>query len=219
MDKDRITIATAARISRRSLLTSRASYVLSLLALPQLLYACGSAHSEPAPPPPASSQNKQPSDKKSLAKNRRKAQSADAKINSSTPRSEHADEEDPSDITEDDHRPDLDEDVDAGEVPEVIEPGEQSQGASNLPQSTVRGATPDSGFFSASAPQLTREQILAGQQIRGRCEGGLHELIIEPEHLQALARGEAVTIKSSTHTHIGNPTVHNHSIRYTPLIG
>jgi hypothetical protein len=83
----------------------------------------------------------------------------------------------------------------------------------------LRGARPDGGFFNSGAPELTLAQIQAGQAVNGMCEGGLHTLVIEPQHLAALARGETVSVKSSTHTHFGNPTVHDHSVTYRPIIG
>lgn len=82
----------------------------------------------------------------------------------------------------------------------------------------LRGAKPEGGFFNSGAPELTLEQIQAGQPINGQCEGGLHQLVIEPEHLAALARGETVTVKSSRHTHLGNPTVHDHGVTYRPIM-
>lgn len=227
MSKDRVDKVTADLLSRRSLLSSRTAYLLSLIAIPQLLYACGSSQSDASPPPSSGSETKQPVAKKSPARNRRKQQSADAEAIDSTQNTASKDAGEDEDelnaqVNDDDVRKETADEIlvsDRGDINDSATTTNNRDQAAGVPQSMVRGATPDSGFFSASAPQLTREQILAGQQIRGRCEGGLHELIIEPEHLQALARGEAVTIRSSTHTHIGNPTVHNHSIRYTPQLG
>ena len=218
MSKDRVKKQTSDCLSRRSLMTSRAAYLLSFIAMPQLLYACGSTQSDASQPPTSGSDTKQPVAKKSQAKNRGKLQNSDADAMDSTPDAASKDE-DNAKVNHDDVRNGADDeilDTDRSGISDSATTTNTNDQADGVPQSLVRGATPDSGFFSASAPQLTREQILAGQQIRGRCEGGLHELIIEPEHLQALARGEAVTIRSSTHTHIANPTVHHHSIRYTP---
>ena len=81
----------------------------------------------------------------------------------------------------------------------------------------VRGARPNGGFFSAGAPVLTKEQIEAGKPIEGRCEGGNHKLVITPEHLAQLAQGRTVRVQSATNSHAFNPTIHNHSVTYTPF--
>jgi hypothetical protein len=83
--------------------------------------------------------------------------------------------------------------------------------------SNVRGARPNGGFFSAGAPVLTKEQIEAGKSIEGRCEGGNHKLVITPEHLAQLAQGRTVRVQSVTNSHAFNPTIHNHSVTYTPF--
>lgn len=97
--------------------------------------------------------------------------------------------------------------------------GSEAQSAAPTTVAGLRGAKPDGGFFNSGAPELTLAQIQAGQAVNGVCEGGLHTLVIEPQHLAALARGETVSVKSSTHTHFGNPTVHDHSVTYRPIIG
>lgn len=81
----------------------------------------------------------------------------------------------------------------------------------------VRGARPNGGFFSAGAPILTKEQIEAGKPIEGRCEGGNHKLVITSEHLAQLAQGKSVRVQSATNSHAFNPTIHNHSVTYTPF--
>lgn len=83
--------------------------------------------------------------------------------------------------------------------------------------SKVQGARPNGGFFSRGAPSLTKAQIESGVAIEATCEGTNHKLVITPEHLAQLAEGKSVRIQSETKTHFGNPTVHNHTITYTPV--
>lgn len=83
--------------------------------------------------------------------------------------------------------------------------------------SKVAGARPNAGFFSRGAPQISKEQIESGVAIQATCEGTNHKLLITPEHLAQLAEGKTVQIKSETKTHFGNPTVHNHTVTYTPI--
>jgi hypothetical protein len=231
MAKPRDTVAASApQLSRRSLLTSHAPALVAILAIPPLLAACGSEADQQGGGGGAAPTGQTAKSAKPRAKKR---ETADAKSGRETAdgESEAASRADDGEAALEDTTASeqaRDESVsDDGSAAEPAKPAQDSAGDDEVVEGTpqpepplqtnVMGASPNNGFFSNGAPTLTREQIMAGQQIRGKAEGGLHDLIIEPEHLQALARGETVTIKSSTHTHAGNPTVHNHSVTYTPF--
>ena len=95
--------------------------------------------------------------------------------------------------------------------------GEFKDNSSPKIVSKVQGARPNGGFFSRGAPQITKAQIESGVAIEATCEGTNHKLVITPEHLAQLAEGKTVRITSETKTHFGNPTVHNHTITYSPV--
>ncbi|MBM4251673.1 MAG: hypothetical protein FJ146_06860 [Deltaproteobacteria bacterium] len=197
------------RFSRRSLFGHKVSSLFALTLMPALLQACGTPDAEQAG-----------TNQTAPGKGARRS-SGDSKSSKRSRDSEY------------------EESGDTGEVKSTLASNTPTQGtAQALPanntatqqpstqltpsttvNSRVTGAKPDSGFFARGAPTLSLAQISAGQQVAAKCEGGLHDLVIEPQHLQALAQGQTVTIKSSVHTHFANPTVHGHSVTYTPIMG
>ena len=196
------------KFSRRSLFSRKISNLFALALVPALVQACGTPEAEQAgtnQTAPKKGPRKGTVDSKSSKKSSADAEEASevsASTNQQTTAVQQQNQALPS------------------ATPATQPPGSTQLAASTPPvNSKVTGAKPDNGFFSRGAPTLSLAQITAGQQVAAKCEGGLHDLVIEPQHLQALAQGQTVTIKSSTQTHFGNPTVHNHSVTYTPTMG
>ena len=204
-------------LSRRSLLGDQLSLILALVIVPSLAAACGTSETV------QQSGNATTPAKKAASSSADSRSSRSSRSNVDDSVASYSEDQSNTDAQLSDVNP-----IDslAPLTLEVAQNGKsQNPAASNQPtvgqkaDSRVKGAKPDGGFFSFGAPQLSLAQIESGQQIRATCEGTFHELIIEPEHLQALAQGQSVTIKSSTNTHFANPTVHNHSVTYSPLMG
>lgn len=198
------------KFSRRSLFSRKISNVVALALVPALLQACGTPEAEQAG-----------TNQTAAGKGARKS-SADSKAS----KRKITDADETADYTAlDSSQQGVTTTQQQGQTSTtttntVAQPSASTQLApSTTVNPKVTGAKPDNGFFARGAPTLSLAQISAGQQIAGKCEGGLHDLVIEPQHLQALAQGQSVTIKSSTHTHFANPTVHNHSVTYTPIMG
>ena len=204
-------------LSRRSLLGDQLGLIIALVIVPSLATACG-------PTETAQQSGNATSPAKKAARSSGAGTSSPASKSNASDESANFNSEDPSANTADlgAAKPIDTRNADA-QVAQNVKPTPTA--ISNQPttgltaDSKVKGAKPDNGFFSRGAPQLSLAQIESGQQIRAKCEGTFHELVIEPEHLQALAQGQSVTIKSSTNTHFANPTVHNHSVTYSPLMG
>jgi cytoskeletal protein RodZ len=206
-------------LSRRSLLGDQLGLILALVIVPSLTAACGTAETAQqsgGATTPAKRAARSSGDSRSSSRSSKSNDTDDSASFNSKDLSD-------SDAELGDVKPfDSSGTADAqvaqnGKSPSQASSNQQSAG--QRADSRVTGAKPDGGFFSRGAPQLSLAQIESGQQIRAKCEGSFHELVIEPEHLQALAQGQSVTIKSSTNTHFANPTVHNHSVTYSPLMG
>jgi len=204
-------------LSRRSLLGDQLGLILAFVIVPSLATACGTetAQQSGGATTPAKRAARSSGDSRSSRSSRSNETDDSVSINSKDPSDSDAELGDVKPL-----------DSSGAKDAQVAQNGQATNpAASNQPtagqraDSRVKGAKPDGGFFSLGAPQLSLAQIESGQQIRAKCEGTFHELVIEPEHLQALAQGQSVTIKSSTNTHFANPTVHNHSVTYSPLMG
>ncbi|MEN9835641.1 MAG: hypothetical protein RL011_1834 [Pseudomonadota bacterium] len=197
-----------ARFSRRSLFRHKVGSLFALTLVPALLQACGTPDAEQAG-----------SNQTAPGKGARKS-SADSK---GTKRSKSSDDDTENYQATNDKQQFVDNTQQQTQPLPANNTATQQPSTQLTPSAPVNpkvtGAKPDGGFFARGAPTLSLAQISAGQQVAGKCEGGLHDLVIEPQHLQALAQGQSVTIKSSTHTHFANPTVHNHSVTYTPIMG
>ena len=204
-------------LSRRSLLGDQLGLILALVIVPNLAAACGTpdtAEQSGNVKAPAKKAARSSSDGRASRNSRSNDVDASGDLGSEDLADSNPDLSDADPLSRNDK------DTQIAQSNKTT-----SQVASNQPtaslkaDSKVTGAKPDGGFFSRGAPQLSLAQIESGQQIRAKCEGGFHELVIEPEHLQALAQGQSVTIKGSTNTHFANPTVHNHSVTYSPVMG